>query len=277
MISRIPPGTLRRRAGFAAVAAVLAGGLYVAGGQAPALAAHPGSAGPAVDVAYKNQHPPRYPIEAIQQGEQGQVVLDVTLDAQGRVTRVVTDPRDTTAAPVLQDAAIAAARGWRYAPGHKDGKPVGGMVRIPVNFSLDEDDAPASGAPSVDISYKNRNPPRYPADAIKRGEQGNVILDVTVDPTGKVAGVQVDQHGTNAPATLQLAAVEAARQWKFNPGQKDGHPAGGVIQIPVNFSLNSTSADARAAKPCPAGDLYDVAAARCVSQAPRFIPPASAR
>lgn len=280
MLARMPPGALRRRAGFVAVAAVLAGGLYVAGGQAPVQAATQAltrSTPPMVDMTWKNEHPPRYPVAAIQKNEQGTVVLDVAISAAGQVTGVRVDTDGTTAPALLQDSAVAAARGWRFRAGTKDGKPVAGVVRVPVNFSLGEMDSTTPGAPNVDISYKNRNPPRYPVDAIKHGQQGTVILDVTVTPAGKVAGVQVDQHGTNAAASLQLAAIEAAEQWKFNHGRKGGKPVGGVIQIPVNFSLNNTPANAQAAKPCPAGDLYDVASARCVSTQPNFIPPASAK
>lgn len=267
MISRIPPGAPRRRAGFLAVAALLAGGLYVVGGQAPVFAAmHANSAAPSVDVTWKNAHPPRYPAEALHKGEQGMVVLDVTVDPHGQVSNVAVDPKGTTAPAVLQDAAMDAAEDWRYVPGHKDGKAVGGVVRIPVNFSLTGDE-PGAGAsassPSVDISYKNRNPPRYPAAALKKGEQGTVILDVAVDPTGKVAGVQVDQNGTNAPASLQLASIDAARNWRFNPGRKDGKPAGGVIQIPVNFSLQRSHATPGVTKPCPAGDVFDSTTSRC--------------
>lgn len=280
MLTRIPPGSLRQRAGFVAIAAVLVGGLYVAGGQTPVHAAAQVSADstpPMVDVTWKNEHPPTYPIAAIRNNEQGMVVLDVSISAAGEVTGVRVDPRDTTAPASLQDAAAAAARGWKFRAGAKHGKPVAGVVRLPVNFSLGEADSAAPGAPSVDISYKNRNPPRYPAEAIKRGEQGSVVLDVTVAATGEVTRVQVDQHGTSAPAALQLAAIEAAEKWKFNPGQKDGKPVGGVIQIPVNFSLNNTPADAQAAQPCPAGELYDVATAKCIPPAPHFVPPTSAR
>lgn len=280
MISRIPPGALRRRAGFVAVAAVLAGGLYVAGGQAPAFAAiGMASAAPSVDVAWKNAHPPRYPAEALHKGEQGRVVLDVTVDAHGRVSSVAVEHKYTTAAAVLQGAAIDAAKDWRYAPGHKDGKAVGGVVRIPVNFSLTGDGsttgASASSSPSVDISYKNRNPPHYPAEAIKKGQQGTVILDVAVDATGAVTGVQVDQRGTDAPAELQTVAIAAARQWKFNPGRKTGKPVGGMIQVPVNFSLSQTQASRDNARPCPEGDLFDVQTSKCIPDAPHFIPPAS--
>jgi TonB family protein len=278
MISRIPPGALRRRAGFVAVAAILAGGLYVAGGQAPVLAARHANPGtPSVDVTWKNAHPPRYPIEALHKGEQGTVMLDVTIDAQGHVAGVAVDPEATTAPAVLQDAAVDAAKDWRYAPGQKDGKTVGGVVRIPVNFSLTEDEPAAraspSSSPSVDIGYKDRSPPRYPAEAIRKGQQGTVILDVAVDATGAVTGVRVDQGGTDAPMGLQTAAIAAARQWKFNPGRKGGKPVDGMIQVPVNFSLSQTQADRNNARPCPAGDLFDVQTAKCIPDAPHFVPP----
>ncbi|HVX03907.1 MAG TPA: M56 family metallopeptidase [Rhodanobacteraceae bacterium] len=269
MISRIPPGALRRRAGFVAIAAVLAGGLYVVGGQAPVFAAiHSNPAAPSVDVTWKNAHPPHYPAEALHKHEQGMVVLDVTIDARGHVSGVAVDPKGTTAAAILQDAAMAAAKEWRYAPGHKHGKAVGGVVRIPVNFSLTEDGptagASASSSPSVDISYKDRNPPHYPKEAIRKGEQGNVVLDVTVDATGKVTGVQVDQHGTDASTDLQVAAIQGAENWKFNPGREDGKPIGGVIQVPVNFSLNGDYSDDHTPKPCPVGSVYETRSSQCV-------------
>jgi len=281
MITRIPPGALRRRAGFLAIAALLAGGLYVAGGQAPVFAAlHANPEEPSVDVTWKNAHPPHYPVEALHKNEQGMVVLDVAIDARGRVSGVTVDQKGTTAPVILQDAAMDAAKEWRYAPGYKHGKAVGGVVRIPVNFSLTGDE-PAAGAsgpssPSVDIGYKDRNPPAYPAQAIKKGQQGTVILDVAVNATGDVTGVQVDQRGTDAPAELQTAAIAAARQWKFTPGRKDGKPVGGMIQVPVNFSLSRTQASRDNAKPCPVGNLFDVQTSKCIPDDPHFVPAAPA-
>jgi TonB family protein len=139
MITRIPPGALRRRVGFVAVAMLLAGGLYVAGGQKVVWAVAPAASGatpPSVDVAYKQEHPPRYPIEALRKGEQGVVILDVTVDASGKVTNIEVDPKGTTAAAVLRKAAIQGAQTWKFEPGKKDGHPAGGVVRIPVTFSL---------------------------------------------------------------------------------------------------------------------------------------------
>lgn len=165
MITRIPPGALRRRAGFIAIAALLAGGLFVAGGAVAERAASPAGATssapskssqgsdayitlrtpapgtssaspPMVDVTYKNRNPPAYPADAIKKGEQGKVLLDVAIDATGKVTKVTVDPKRSTAPVVLQNAAILAATNWRFNPGMKHGHPVGGRVVIPVTFSL---------------------------------------------------------------------------------------------------------------------------------------------
>ncbi|HEX7326740.1 MAG TPA: energy transducer TonB, partial [Rhodanobacteraceae bacterium] len=123
---------------------------------------------------------------------------------------------------------------------------------------------PAASTPaSVDVSYKNRNPPRYPVEAARDGEQGMVILKVTVNAAGAVSGLAVDPHGTTAPPVLQAAAVRAAVGWKFNPGRKHGEATGGVVTIPVNFSLQGM--DGKPYKPrCSASDQYVPQIKQCV-------------
>lgn len=253
MITRIPPGALRRRAGFLAIAVLLTGGMLVAGGQTPAQAATQAmssSSPPSVDVTWKNSHPPRYPVEALRKGEQGRVVLNVHVDATGKVINVDVDRAETTAAADLQTASVEAAEGWKFKPGEKNGRPVGGAVRVPVNFSLEETATSESNLPSVDTTYKVRNPPHYPVNALGNGEQGTVMLKIRVNAAGNATKVEVDQtKSTTTSAELQAAAVTAAEHWKFNPGEKNGKAAGGWITVPVTFSLDSSDAG----KACPAG------------------------
>lgn len=140
MITRIPPGALRRRAGFVAVVVLLAVGLYVAGGQKPASAAlenATASMTPSVNITYKSRNPPKYPADALRNGEQGMVALRVHVDAAGDVTEVGVDASEsTTSSAELLAAAVTAAEGWKFNPGKKDGKSVGGWITIPVTFSL---------------------------------------------------------------------------------------------------------------------------------------------
>ncbi|MBS0431052.1 MAG: M56 family metallopeptidase, partial [Proteobacteria bacterium] len=152
MITRIQPGALRRRAGFLAIAAVLTGGLLIAGGETPVQAAtHASKAStpPSVDVTAKNANPPKYPEEALVNKHQGMVILDVTVDAAGAVKGVSIDPK-TDAPSELQTSALQAAAGWKFNPGSKNGKPVGGVVQVPVNFALIDADA-ANTCPAGDI------------------------------------------------------------------------------------------------------------------------------
>ncbi|HJP97018.1 MAG TPA: energy transducer TonB, partial [Rhodanobacteraceae bacterium] len=94
---------------------------------------------------------------------------------------------------------------------------------------------PADVAPSVDISYKNRNPPKYPIQALRQGHQGEVLLAITINAAGAVVDVKVQK--SSGYRELDRAAEEAARGWRFNPGIQNGKPSGGVVLVPVNFSL----------------------------------------
>ncbi|HET7161711.1 MAG TPA: M56 family metallopeptidase [Rhodanobacteraceae bacterium] len=117
--------------------------------------------------------------------------------------------------------------------------------------------AAISMSPSVDIAYKNRNPPAYPINAIRNNEQGTVVLRVRVDASGQVTKVDVDRKKTTATSSeLQAAAVVAAESWRFNPGEKDGKPVGGAIEIPVMFSLHEL-------KPCRTGEAHASTPGNC--------------
>lgn len=98
---------------------------------------------------------------------------------------------------------------------------------------------PADVAATYDISYKNAHMPPYPPMAVRQGQQGEVILDVTINAQGEVIDVKVER--SSGFRILDRAAAEAARGWKFNPGVKNGKPVGGVVRIPVNFTLTGAS------------------------------------
>ena len=139
MISRIRPGALRRRAGFFVVSGVLAGGLLAAAGTTPVQAAQSkasASTPPSVDITYKSRKAPPYPKVALDKHEQGTVVLKITVDPQGNVQGVQVESEKSAPSQELRQAAMAAAAQWKFNPGTHKGKPVGGTIEIPVNFSL---------------------------------------------------------------------------------------------------------------------------------------------
>jgi TonB family protein len=78
--------------------------------------------------------------------------------------------------------------------------------------------------------------PTYPERARKAGIQGMVLLKVKVSETGSVESVQVEE-GVQGHVELDDAAVEAVKQWSFEPAQKDGEPVAIEVMIPVQFRL----------------------------------------
>lgn len=135
MIQHHRPGALRRRAGVLAIAALLAGGTLVAqastGNQANKQAGE--------NQAYNTSIRPRYPAAAIKGKEQGTVVLDIQVLADGSTGTITYDAKQsTTTSADLIEAATHAARQWRFNPQLKDGKAIDGYARVPVTFSLSE-------------------------------------------------------------------------------------------------------------------------------------------
>lgn len=100
----------------------------------------------------------------------------------------------------------------------------------------------------ADVSYSATVAPQYPADSVKRHEQGVVILSVLVGTDGKVHAVKVDPT-TQASPSLIKAASDAVGQWHFNPEIKNGRPVAGYARVPVKFAM--TEATAEATPPAP--------------------------
>jgi len=77
--------------------------------------------------------------------------------------------------------------------------------------------------------------PIYPARARKAGEQGNVMVRVLVDVTGRPAQVSL-QTSSGHPA-LDESAVSAVRAAQFRPYAEGGLPQAVWVLVPINFVL----------------------------------------
>ena len=85
------------------------------------------------------------------------------------------------------------------------------------------------------IGLASNGPPDYPPLALRRHEEGRVILRVTVSPTGSVLAVAVLQ--SSGHDALDAAAADKIRQWHFVPASRGGVPVEGIADAPVNFRL----------------------------------------
>ncbi len=77
---------------------------------------------------------PEYPSASRRRGEQGLVVFDVRVNADGRATSMtlIEDPGHWR----LVDSARRAIRAARFQPALRGGRPVAGLVRVPIRFVL---------------------------------------------------------------------------------------------------------------------------------------------
>lgn len=83
---------------------------------------------------------------------------------------------------------------------------------------------------------KNQAPPSYPADAIKQGISGKVVLQIDVAADGSASDVQV--VASQPQGVFDAASIAAARKWRFTPAYKDGKPVAGKVQVPIWFDLD---------------------------------------
>lgn len=79
-------------------------------------------------------------------------------------------------------------------------------------------------------------PPRYPSEALRRGESGTVLVRVEVDANGAPAGVALVQR--SGSRELDRAAMEAVRKWRFMPAQRDGQAVAASLVIPIDFKAD---------------------------------------
>ncbi len=75
--------------------------------------------------------------------------------------------------------------------------------------------------------------PAYPAVAMQMHTQGDVVIRAQIDANGKVASMNV----VSGSALLQQAALNALRQWKYQPSKLDGQPVPAEILVTIRFRL----------------------------------------
>lgn len=78
-------------------------------------------------------------------------------------------------------------------------------------------------------------PPRYPALALTRGEQGAVTLRLFVEATGRIREAQV--HLSSGSERLDDAAVASTRAWMLEPGRQDTRPRAMWTEAVVSFRI----------------------------------------
>lgn len=82
---------------------------------------------------------------------------------------------------------------------------------------------------------RDRLPPRYPRSSLRRGEEGSVLLAVTLDRSGHPN--RVDVASSSRSRALDRAAVDAVRQWRFAPARPE-EPDLRRLEVPIDFRID---------------------------------------
>lgn len=82
-----------------------------------------------------------------------------------------------------------------------------------------------------------KNPePEYPLAARRRGQEGLVLLNVTVSGAGRATEISLKQ--STGYELLDQAAIKAVREWEFEPARIGSVGVESKIEVPVRFRLN---------------------------------------
>jgi len=84
--------------------------------------------------ASRQNHPPRYPLEAIRDEISGSVIVLADIDERGHVVGARIEHADP--AGVFDAASLQAVVQWQFEPATRNGVPIREQIRVPITFSV---------------------------------------------------------------------------------------------------------------------------------------------
>lgn len=172
----------------------------------------------------------KYAAASLQEAQAAQAALDAELKAQegkflksydrarelavaaktaaDKAATDATSARELAEAEEARKTKAAAARREKLAKAIR----VGGNIRPPIRIK--------------EVA------PVYPAIAQSAGVRGDVVIEATIDDEGNVADARV----VKSVPLLDQAALDAVRQWHYQPSLLNGVPIAVVMTVTVKFT-----------------------------------------
>jgi protein TonB len=181
--------------------------------------------------------------------ERAVVAVSVTLDDAGRVAEAravdlyrpaaLNSDKERTGDinAALSEAAVASVRQWRYdAPFEA---PLNFTVQVRIGKTAEVMQfAPRSDRGALRVGGNIKPPTKikdvpavYPAIASQAGVEGVVILEVRIGTDGLVE----EAHVLRSIPLLDQAALDAVKQWQFEPTLMNGAPIPVIMTVTINF------------------------------------------
>src|SRR3954470_12505190 len=82
--------------------------------------------------------------------------------------------------------------------------------------------------------------PQYTAEAMRNRIQGSVRLRAVVERDGTPSGIEV-VNSLDKQFGLDQAAIDAVKQWRFEPGTLDGNPVRVMVTVDLSFVLREVT------------------------------------
>jgi periplasmic protein TonB len=77
-------------------------------------------------------------------------------------------------------------------------------------------------------------PPVYPFELKRAGITGNVSLSAIVDENGRVRDAEIVD---SSDVAFRQPALDAVRQWTFQPARRNGESIAVRVNLPIHFNL----------------------------------------
>ena len=165
---------------------------------------------------------------------------DKTKSVDGQVFEPLPAPMSggDRSASGLSEAAQDALRNPRPLPPPVAAQPPTNVpAQGPVADGSQQNSSPASALAPGSVPVAISTPaPRYPTDALRNGETGKVVVRIEVGADGDPTAVSIVAR--SGSRSLDRAAVQAAKRWRFRPAQQNGRAVAGAVEVPIAFALD---------------------------------------
>lgn len=195
---------------------------------------------------------PGFPSASVaRDGYQGHVIVEATIDRQGRVIQptVVRTPANG----IFEETVLAALGQWSFRPATRDGLPVEVTGIFTVSFWITARERATPGerreeagrrANAVQMGAGGLVAPRqlttelpeYTPEAKEAGIQGDVYIEAVVTREGRIADPKLIRG--LADDELNRRAIEALEKWTFEPGMKNNEPVDVIALFTVTFRIH---------------------------------------
>ena len=200
---------------------------------------------------------PQMPYSLLQRGViEGRVVVAIDVNAEGKMTDylVVGYTHEPLVKPIVE-----ALKTWQYQPARRDGVPIPAQIEVTVTMSATGAVISQTGTDMLDsfverilgdqLKYRSRRTneidriplrtntvsPKYAEDALKQGVRGKVQVHFYIDENGLARMPSID---TSDHPYLSEIAVEAVREWKFEPPTVKGNPV--LVEASQEFTFGAS-------------------------------------